>query len=558
MTIEPESEQQVATRRGGFAIFVAAGIFLSRIAGLVRQSVLAYFLGTSTAMSAYTAAMRIPNFLQNLLGEGVLSASLIPVYSKLLGQHDEKTAGRVAGTIATLLALLTAVLVAVGVLAAPLLVSIITPGYEGELRELTIRIVRIVFPGIGVLVLSAFCLGILNSHRSFFIPYVAPVMMSLAVIAALLIFAGGESMDRIAVIAAWGTVVGALLQFGVQVPFVLKRGVPMKFGLELALEPVRQVFRNFGPVVLGRGVVQVSAFVDEMLASMLKAAPAAIGAIQYASVLYLLPFSLFGMAVSASELPEMSRATGTQEEIARKLRERLRAGLRQIAFFVIPSVVAFLTIGDYLIAAVFQRNEFTSQSTLYVWYILMGYSVGLLAGTLSRLYSSAFYAMNDTRTPLKFAVVRVVSAVALGWLLAFPLRPYLVLFFTDVLGLPLFALAENDAGVALGAVGLALGSGIVSWIELGLLRRALQKRIGPMPFAAALQAKLWGSALLGAVAAVAVAKLVVERRFPALHPILDPILAALTVAGVFGVVYLVLATLLNVPEVGAIRRRFRR
>jgi putative peptidoglycan lipid II flippase len=558
MTIEPESEQQVATRRGGYAIFVAAGIFLSRIAGLVRQSVLGYFLGTSTAMSAYSAAMRIPNFLQNLLGEGVLSASLIPVYSKLLAQHDEKTAGRVAGTIATLLALITAVLVAVGVLAAPLLVSIITPGYEGEIRELTIRIVRIVFPGIGVLVLSAFCLGILNSHRSFFIPYVAPVMMSLAVIAALLIFARGESMERIAVIAAWGTVVGALLQFGVQVPFVLKRGVTMQFGLEVALEPVRQVFRNFAPVVLGRGVVQVSAFVDEMLASMLKAAPAAIGAIQYATVVYLLPFSLFGMAVSASELPEMSRATGTQEEIASKLRERLRAGLRQIAFFVIPSVVAFLTIGDYLIAAVFQRNEFTSQSTLYVWYILMGYSVGLLAGTLSRLYSSAFYAMNDTRTPLKIAVVRVTLAVALGWLLAFPLRPYLVLFFTDVLGLPLFTLAENDAGVALGAVGLSLGSGIVSWIELGLLRRALQKRIGAMPFAAALQAKLWGSALLGAAASVAVAKLVVQRRFPTLHPILDPILAAITIAGVFGMVYLVFATLLNVPEVGAIRRRFRR
>jgi putative peptidoglycan lipid II flippase len=558
MTIQPESEPQAAAPRGSYAIFVAAGIFLSRIAGLVRQSVLGYFLGTSTAYSAYAAAMRIPNFLQNLLGEGVLSASFIPVYSKLLAQHDEKTAGRVAGTIATLLALLTASIVAVGVLAAPLLVSIITPGYEGEIRELTIRIVRIVFPGIGVLVLSAFCLGILNSHRSFFIPYVAPVMMSLAVIAALLIFARGESMDRIAVIAAWGTVAGALLQFGVQVPFVLKHGVKLRFGLDLALEPVRQVFRNFGPVVLGRGVVQVSAFVDEILASLLKAAPAAIGAIQYATVLYLLPFSLFGMAVSASELPEMSRATGTQEEIASKLRERLRAGLRQIAFFVIPSVVAFLTIGDYLIAAVFQRNAFTSQSTLYVWYILMGYSVGLLAGTLSRLYSSAFYAMNDTRTPLKFAVVRVVSAVALGWLLAFPLRPYLVLFFTDVLGLPLFALAENDAGVALGAVGLALGSGIVSWIELGLLRRALQKRIGAMPFAAALQAKLWGSALLGAAASVAVAKLVVERRFPTFHPILDPILAAVAVAGVFGVVYLVLATLLNVPEVGAIRRRFRR
>lgn len=552
MTIEPESEPQAAARRGGYAFLVAAGIFLSRIAGLVRQGVLSYFLGTSTAATAFTAAMRIPNFLQNLLGEGVLSASLIPVYSKLLARGDEKTAGRVAGTVATLLALVTAAIVAIGIAFAPLLVSLLTPGFEGETRLLTIRIVRIIFPGIGVLVLSAWCLGVLNSHRSFFVPYVAPVLLSLSVITALLIFAPGESLDRIAVIAAWGVVAGAVLQFGVQVPFVLRRAVPMHFGLELSLEPVRQVFRNFGPVVIGRGVVQVSAFVDEIFASYLTTA--AMAAIGYAYTIYLLPFSLFGMAVSAAELPEMSSAVGTPEEVARKLRERVRAGLRQIAFFVVPSVVAFLTIGDYLVAALYQRGVFSSQSTLYVWYILIGYSVGLLAGTLSRLYSSAFYAMNDTRTPLMFALVRVTSAAALGWLLAFPLRGYVVRFFSDVLGLPLFELPGVDARVALGAVGLAFASGVVSWLELGLLRRALQKRVGPIPVAFALQMKLWGSALIAATGSIAFARLVLVRYLPDLHPI--P--AAVGVAGIFGTVYLGLALVLGVPEVGAIRRRFRR
>ncbi|MFN2442751.1 MAG: murein biosynthesis integral membrane protein MurJ [Thermoanaerobaculia bacterium] len=552
MTIEPESEPQAAARRGGYAFLVAAGIFLSRIAGLVRQGVLSYFLGTSTAATAFTAAMRIPNFLQNLLGEGVLSASLIPVYSKLLARGDEKTAGRVAGTVASLLALVTAAIVAIGIAFAPLLVSLLTPGFEGETRLLTIRIVRIIFPGIGVLVLSAWCLGVLNSHRSFFVPYVAPVLLSLSVITALLIFAPGESLGRIAVIAAWGVVAGAVLQFGVQVPFVLRRAVPMHFGLELSLEPVRQVFRNFGPVVIGRGVVQVSAFVDEIFASYLTTA--AMAAIGYAYTIYLLPFSLFGMAVSAAELPEMSSAVGTPEEVARKLRERVRAGLRQIAFFVVPSVVAFLTIGNYLVAALYQRGVFSSQSTLYVWYILIGYSVGLLAGTLSRLYSSAFYAMNDTRTPLLFALIRVTSAAALGWLLAFPLRGYVVLFISDVLGLPLFELPGVDARVALGAVGLAFASGVVSWLELGLLRRALQKRIGPIPVAFTLQMKLWGSALIAATGSIAFARLVLVRYLPDLHPI--P--AAVGVAGIFGTIYLGLALVLGVPEVGAIRRRFRR
>lgn len=552
MTSGVEIQPEPKPRKGGYAVFVAAGIFLSRIAGLVRQGVLSYFLGTSGAMSAFTAAMRIPNFLQNLLGEGVLSASLIPVYSKLLAQNDRKTAGRVAGTVASLLGLITAAVVAVGIFAAPLLVDLLTPGFEGETRLLTIRIVRIIFPGIGVLVLSAWCLGILNSHRQFFVPYVAPVLLSLAVIAALIAFGRGESVERIAIIAGWGVLVGSFLQFLVQVPFVIRTAVPMKFGVELGLEPVRQVFRNFGPVVIGRGVVQVSAFIDEIFASYLT--KAAMGAIGYAYTIYLLPFSLFGMAVSAAELPEMSSAVGTPEEVAKKLRERVTAGLRQIAFFVVPSVVAFLTIGDFLVAALYQRGVFSPQSTLYVWYILIGYSVGLLAGTLSRLYSSAFYALNDTKTPLRFAVIRVVLAALVGWLLAFPLRPFVVAVLTGPLDLPLPALPEVDSALALGAVGLSFGSGLVSWLELGLLRRALQKRIGRMPLVVGLQAKLWGSAFAGAAAAILMARLVLSRYVPGIHPI--P--AAIVVAGAFGLVYLALTALLGVPEVAAIRRRFRR
>lgn len=540
-------------RAGGHAVFVAAGIFLSRIAGLVRQGALAHFLGTSGAMTAYTAAMRIPNFLQNLLGEGVLSASMIPVYSRLLAKEDEETAGRVAGTIVSLLALITAVVVVAGVLLAPVLVALLAPGLEGSTRELTVRLVRILFPGIGVLVLSAWCLAVLNSHRLFFIPYVAPVLWNFAIIAAVLIFGWGREAERVAEIAAWGVVVGAVLQFGVQVPFVLRRAVPMRYGLSLTLAPVRQVFRNFGPVVVGRGVVQVSAFVDEIFASYLTRV--AIGAIGYAYTIYLLPFSLFGMSVSAAELPEMSSAIGTDEEIAARLRERLRTGLRQIAFFVVPSVVAFFTIGDDLVAALYQRGRFTDQSTLYVWLILMGYSVGLLAGTLSRLYSSAFYAMHDTKTPLRFAVVRVALAAAAGWLLAFPLRPLVVRALTDGLGLPLPDLsgvdaAPVDATVALGAVGLSFASGLASWLELGLLRRTMARRVGAVPFDAGHQAKLWGSALVAGAVGFAVSRYLAAN--------FHPILRAAASAGTFGLVYLGLAMVLGVKEVGAITRRLKR
>src|SRR5215831_14575728 len=173
---------------GRSAFLVAAGIFLSRISGLVRDRVFAHFFGISYAADAFRAAMRIPNFLQNLFGEGVLSASFIPVYAKLVAEEKKEDAGRVAGAVFSLLALVTAELVLAGVLATPYLIDAIAPGFKGETRRLAIQLVRIFFPGVGLLVLSAWCLGILNSHRKFFLSYASPVVWNLAIISALLFF----------------------------------------------------------------------------------------------------------------------------------------------------------------------------------------------------------------------------------------------------------------------------------------------------------------------------------------------------------------------------------
>src|SRR5213595_890738 len=215
--------------RAGFAALVAAGILLTRISGFVREKVFAHFLGNSDAAGIYRAAIRIPNVLQNLFGEGVLSASFIPVYARLLAEGDEEQAGRVAGIVASLLALTMTVLVLIGVLLTPWLLILIAPGYKGEIRELTITVVRIMWPGIGLLVLSAWCLGILNSHRKFFLSYVAPVFMNAVMIATLVIFGGRMSDRGLAVAASWGTVVGAAAQFGVQLPFVFRYARRLRF-----------------------------------------------------------------------------------------------------------------------------------------------------------------------------------------------------------------------------------------------------------------------------------------------------------------------------------------
>jgi putative peptidoglycan lipid II flippase len=531
-----EKRRTHSTGRGAF--LVGAGILLSRIVGVVRQRVFAYFLGNSDAMDAFNAAFRIPNFLQNVFGEGALSASFIPVYAKLLAQEDEEEADRVAWSVFTLLALVVSLLVLAGVLATPILINAIAPGFSGEKRALTEQLVRIFFPGAGLLVLSAWCLGVLNSHRRFFLSYTAPVVWNLTLIAALA-WAGWPSRrvplsdlgvwGRVAAFAAWGSVVGSALQFAVQLPTVLRLLKRVRPAFGVGNTHVRTVLRNFVPVFVSRGVVQISAFVDAWLASWL--GTGAVAALGYAQSLYTLPVSLFGISVSAAELPEMSSATGEQSAIAEKLRARLDAGLRQIAVFIVPSSMGFLALGDVMAGALYQNGKFGRSDTVYVWAILAGSAVGLLASTLGRLYASTYYALHDTRTPLRFAVARVILTTALGYLFSLPLP--------DALGVPR----------QWGAVGLTASAGIAGWVEFALLRRGLNRRIGwtGIPFSYVL--KLWLSAAASAAVAWGIRLL--------LGPF-HPIPLAILVLTPYGLLYFALTSAWGLPESRAVVGRFTR
>jgi putative peptidoglycan lipid II flippase len=500
------------------AVLIAAGILLSRALAFVREALRARYLGAGAAADAFTAAFRLPNLLQNLFGEAALSASFIPVYARLL-KNDEREAGRVAGAVAAVMALGVAIFVLAGILLAPVLVTIINPGFAPEKKALTVHLARILFPGSGLFVMGAWCLGILNSHRRFFLSYAAPVAWNLALIAALVAFGPRHSDARLVVTLAWASVLGALLQVAVQLPLALRLVSHLRIAFDTTSTHVRTVLRNFTPAFVSRGAGQLGAYIDQFLASFLpNGVPAMLA---YAANLYLLPVSLFGMSISAAELPEMASARAETPQDLARLRDRVDRAARRIAFFVVPSALAFLALGDVLITAVFQSGQFRRADTLFTWGILAGSATGLLAGTLARLYSSTLYALHDTRTPLRYALTRFAASALLGAVLA------------------LFAPRWLGIDARWGATGLTTAGAVGAWVEYVLLRSAIRRRVGRVAVPMRHAALLWGSAALAAAAGFAARTAVAgSGRFT----------SALIVFAAFGLVYLGATHAAGIPE----------
>ncbi|MFQ5537515.1 MAG: murein biosynthesis integral membrane protein MurJ [Gemmatimonadota bacterium] len=515
-TPEPASREAPGPVRGGrAAAHVGAGIFLSRLFGFLRDRVFAYYFGTSPVADAWRAALRLPNVIQNLLGEGTLSASLIPVYAELLQEGREEDAGRFAGAALGILVTVAAALVLGGILLAPWLVKLFFFEWDTEKQALTVTLVRILFPMTGVLVVSAWALGILNSHRRFFISYVAPVIWNLAMIAAMI--AGGAYLGMgqrdLVVALAWGALVGGFLQFAVQLPFVMRYLKGFRLSLGRRVHGVAEAIRNFWPVVAARGVVNLSGWVDLILAATL--ADGAVAVMGYAQTFYILPISLFGMSVAASELPELSRMRREEVEI---LARRVSGALERVSFFLIPSALVYLAVGDVVVGALYQTGAFGETQTLITWGVLGGYSLGLVASARSRVLSSAFYALRDTATPARIATLRVgVSALA-GVALMIPL---------DQVGFQ---------RLRLGAAGLALGTTLGAWMEYALLRHALARSLGPHGPALRPLLSIFLAASLAAATAVAL-----QLLLPPAHPALVAVETLIP----SGVVYLAVARLMG-------------
>ena len=505
---------------GRHAAQVAAGILVTRLLGYVRERVFAYYFGNQTvAADAFRAALRIPNALRNLLGEGTLSASFIPVYASLNEREDKAAARALAGAILGLLLLATGLLAVLGIALAPAITSAVAFGFDEPRRQLTIVLVRILFPMTGLMVVSAWCLGILNTHRRFFLPYAAPALWNIAGIVAMVGTAAwflspdlppAARLHRLSLALAWGIVVGSVLQVAVQLPacWALLRGIAVRFSTRVG--GVREVLTAWAPVVLGAGVAQISGLIDTQLGSL--AGAGGVSSLGYAQLIQILPISVFGVSVAAVSLPELSRdAIGATPND--QLRARVAAGFRRITYFVVPSSFLFAALGPVLVAALFQTGRFDADDSALVGGVLAAYGIGLMGQATVKLFASGFYALRDTRTPVKIAAFSVVLSSLLAFIL---MRRF-------------------------GPAGIALGSSLGAWVNVVLHLRHLDRRIGTVMSRPDWRA--FGIALVAAALASGAA-VGVAHAAAALHPI--P-LAAL-VGSIFAGVYVGLTLLLRHPD----------
>ena len=507
------------------ALLVTAGIILSRLFGLVRQRFVAHYFGLSLYADVITAAFRVGNITQNLLGEGTLSASFIPVYAKLRAAGRAREATAFALSALGLLALVAGAASLLGVLFAPWLTRAITPGSEAEGLAATIGVVRVVFPMTGILVLSAWALGVLNAHRRFFLPYAAPVLWSVAQIVGLAVFGSmlGMRDEALAMALAFSALVGAALQLVVLLPAAraLLGGIRPRF--DRADPNVREATRRLPGVLLGRGVIQISGLIDTALVSFLgTGAQASFG---YAQTIYLLPMSLLGTGEAAAALPEMAGDTAEVDRDKRNaaLRARVGASLSRVVALAVPTTLALVFLGRDIIRVLLQSGSFDQAANAQVERLLAAYALALLGNAAGRVLGTTSYALGDTRTPARYALYRVIASTVAA-----------------------LALMQW-----LDALGVVLGSVIAAWVEAIALGRKLRRELGGLDLA---KVPLARSAALG-VAALAPA-LLIRAALP--EDFAATTWGSLVVLGTFGVAFVVAAPALGVFDLRSLLRRGRR
>ena len=428
---------------------VGAATLFSRVLGAVRDIAIASFFGTGLISDAFIAAFRIPNLLRRMFGEGSLSIVFVPAYTECLYHQGRTEADRLAGSAARFLAacLLTAALA--GMAAAPLLVHILAPGFADSVEkfDLTVSLTRTMFPYIFFIGLVALCMALLNVLGHFAAPALAPVCLNVSMIAAIAV--GSLWVDSQQELVYWlavGVVVGGALQLGLQLPFLLKNRILLWRPAPWWHPAFKQIGAMLTPVLCGAAVYQINNLVITILASMLH--QGSISYLYYADRLLQFPLGIFGIAAATAALPTLARQAVMQRYDA--MRHTFNEAIRLVLFVTLPAMAGLIVLREPIIAMLFQRGAFDLDSTRLTASALLYYSIGLWAFSAVRVVLNVFYALKDTRTPLKIAFLTIAANLILGLALMGPMR--------------------HD--------GLALAFTLASMLNIGLLGFALRKRLG--------------------------------------------------------------------------------
>jgi putative peptidoglycan lipid II flippase len=409
------SEQKAMTRAAGVVGFWTT---LSRILGFVRDMVIALFMGAGPGADAFFVAFRIPNLLRRLTAEGAFSAAFIPTYIETLQKDGRSEAARLARITFTFAAIVLGVVTVAGMIFSPWIVSVIGHGFrENPFKfELTVHLNRIMFPYIFFISLVALASGVLNSMGHFGAPAAAPILLNIAMIGSVAIFCTYFNVAPFYALA-WGVVAGGILQLLLQLPYLVALGVRLGLDFHFKDPALKQIGALFVPAAFGGAVYQINVMVGTFLASFI---PGAVSWLYYADRIVELPLGMFAIALGTAILPSMSRQA-TNGDLA-ALTRSVSFGLRLIAFFTIPAMLALILLREPILSVLFQRGRFTWLDTQATAYALLWYTVGLWAFSGLKVVTQAFYSMMDTRTPLWVAIGAVIVNLGAGLLLMGPMK----------------------------------------------------------------------------------------------------------------------------------------
>jgi len=386
----------------------------SRVLGLIRDQVLAYYFGAGDAMDAFRVAFRVPNLLRDLFAEGAMSAAFVPTFTSYLTRDGRERAWRLGNSVLNSLALVTVVVVAIGFVFAPALVRLFAEDFAsvpGKL-DLTILLARIVLPFLALVAVAAALMGMLNALGHFFLPALSPATFNLAsivLVVALVPWSGTLGVEPI-VIVAIATVVGGLAQVAIQWPPLVGEGFRYQPRLDLHDEGLRRVLLLMGPGTIGLAATQINVFVNTVLAT--GQGTGAVSWLDYAFRLMYLPIGLFGVSVATASTPAIARLVAVQD--FGQVRATVANAISLMMLLNVPATVGLIVLAEPIVRVIFEHGSFTAADTAATASALRFYALGLLGYSVVRIVSPAFYALGRSRTPVMISAGSVLVNVALN------------------------------------------------------------------------------------------------------------------------------------------------